>query len=227
VSNIVNGSFQVFVYDASGAVTGSGTVTISAATTSLDDIQTALSAIPNLTAAIDPTTGTLSINCSSGHTFTLAADTSNALAALGLNTLFTGSSAGDIAVNAFVQADPDRLAAAQVDPGGAYAAGDNRNALAIAAIQTTSMPLGGVSRTLDEFYGMLLAQIGTDVQQTEQGLTYQESMLEQLTNRRDAISGVSIDEEMTNLVKFQQAYSAAARLITRVDDMLRTVIEMV
>jgi flagellar hook-associated protein 1 len=225
--SIVNGSFQVFVYDTSGAVTGSGTVAIDAATTSLADVQTALSAIPNLTAAIDPTTGTLSINGSAGHTFALTADTSNALAALGLNALFTGSSAGDIAVDSLVQEDPDRLAAAQVDPSGAYAAGDNRNALAIAAIQTTPISLEGGSRTLDESYGMLLAHIGTDAQRTEQGLTYQQSMLDQLTNRRDAISGVSIDEEMTNLVKFQQAYSAAARLITRVDDMLRTVIEMV
>jgi flagellar hook-associated protein 1 FlgK len=99
--------------------------------------------------------------------------------------------------------------------------------LAIAAIQTTPITLGEVSRTLEDSYGMLLVQIGTDAQRTEQGLTYQQSMLEQLTNRRDAISGVSINEEMTNLVKFQQAYNAAARLIMRVDDMLRTIVEMV
>ena len=99
--------------------------------------------------------------------------------------------------------------------------------LAIAAIQTTPIALGEVSRTLGDSYGMLLVQIGTDAQRTEQGLTYQQSMLEQLTNRRDAISGVSINEEMTNLVKFQQAYNAAARLIMRVDDMLRTIVKMV
>jgi flagellar hook-associated protein 1 len=182
---------------------------------------------PNLTAAIDPTIGALSIKDSSGYTFAFAADTSNTLAALGLNTLFMGSSVGDIAVNALIQEDPDRLAAAKVDPSGAYAAGNNRNALAIAAIQTTPIALGEVSRTLEDSYGMLLVQIGTDAQRTEQGLTYQQSMLEQLTNRRDAISGVSINEEMTNLVKFQQAYNAAARLIMRVDDMLRTIVEMV
>jgi flagellar hook-associated protein 1 FlgK len=73
----------------------------------------------------------------------------------------------------------------------------------------------------------LVSQIGTDAQRAEQDVAYQGAILEQLNNRRDAISGVSIDEEMTNLIKFQQAYSAAARLITQVDDMMRTILEMV
>jgi flagellar hook-associated protein 1 FlgK len=223
--DIVDGAFQVFVYDSSGAVTGSGTVTIDAATTSLADVQAALSAIPGLSASIDTAAGTLTIAGASGQTVAFGRDTSNVLAALGLNTLFTGSQARDIGVNPLVLSNPDRLATAQVAGDGTFAAGDNRNALAIAAVQRTPL-LDGASRTLDEFYGMLVGQIGTDAQQAEQGLAYEEAMLEQLTNRREAISGVSIDEEMTNLIKFQQAYSAAARLITRVDEMLRTVIEM-
>jgi flagellar hook-associated protein 1 FlgK len=227
-NTIVDGSFQVFVYDSTGAVTGSGTVTIDAATTSLADVQSAFSAIPGLTASIDASTGTLSISGASGRTFAFGADTSHVLAALGLNTLFTGSKASDIAVAPLVQSNPDRLAAAQLDDAnGAFAAGDNRTAAAIAALQTTALTLDGTSRTLDDYYGMLVGQIGTDAQRAEQDVVYQGAILEQLNNRRDAISGVSIDEEMTNLVKFQQAYSAAARLITRVDEMMRTVIEMV
>jgi flagellar hook-associated protein 1 FlgK len=226
-SNIVNGSFQVFAYDSSGAVSGSGTVTIDPATMSLADVATALSAIPGVSGAIDPTKGILTISGSGGHTFALGADTSNVLAALGLNTFFTGSGAHDIAVNPLVQGDPNHLAAAQLESDGTYAAGDNRNALAISAVQTTSLNLAGASCTIDDFYGALLGQIGADAQQAEQGVTQQDAVLEQLTNRRDAISGVSIDEEMTNLIKFQQAYTAAAKLITQVDDMMRTVIEMV
>jgi len=140
--------------------------------------------------------------------------------------LFMGSTAGDITINPTIQQNSDHLAAAVLESDGTYAVGDNRNALAIAALQTTPLNLGGTWRTLDEYHGMLLGQVGTDAQQAEQGLAYQEAMLTQLTNRRDSISGISIDEEMTNLIKFQQAYSAAARLITRVDEMLRTVIEM-
>jgi flagellar hook-associated protein 1 FlgK len=139
--------------------------------------------------------------------------------------LFKGTSAGDIVINPLIQQDPNKLAAAKRESDGTYAAGDNRNALAIAALQTT--PPTGSTRTLDESYGQLISQIGTDAQRAEQDVAYQGAILEQLNNRRDAISGVSIDEEMTNLIKFQQAYSAAARLITRVDDMMRMVIEMV
>lgn len=141
--------------------------------------------------------------------------------------LFTGSTASDIALNPTIRQNPDNLAAAVLESDDTYASGDNRNALAIAALQTTPLDLAGTARTLDEYYGMLVGKIGTDTQQAEQGLAYQGAILEQLNHRRDSISGVSIDEEMTNLVKFQQMYSAAARLITRVDEMLRTVIEMV
>jgi flagellar hook-associated protein 1 FlgK len=141
--------------------------------------------------------------------------------------LFTGSSAGDITVNATIQQDPNKLAAAQREADYTYAVGDNRNALAIAALQTTPVTLGDTSRTLDEYYGQLIGQVGTDAQRAEQEVAYQGAILEQLNNRRDAISGVSIDEEMTNLIKFQQAYSATARLITRVDEMMRTILEMV
>lgn len=226
-SNIVNGSFQVFVYDSSGTVSGPGTVTIDPATMSLADVVTALSAIPGVAASIDPTKDTLTISGTGGHTFALGTDTSNVLAGLGLNTLLTGSGAHDIAVNPLVQGDPNRLAAAQLESDGTYAAGDNRNALAIAAVQTTPLNFSGASRTIDDFYGTLVGQIGAEAHQTEQGVTQQDTVLKQLTNRRDAISGVSIDEEMTNLIKIQQAYDAAAKLITQVDEMMRTVIEMV
>ena len=51
-------------------------------------------------------------------------------------------------------------------------------------------------------------------------------MVNHLENYRESVSGVSLDEEMVNLVKFQHAYEAAAKLITTVDDMLNTVLNM-
>jgi len=52
----------------------------------------------------------------------------------------------------------------------------------------------------------------------------QESLLTQLENRRESISGVSLDEEMSNLMMYQHAYQAAARVITTLDTMLDTVV---
>jgi flagellar hook-associated protein 1 FlgK len=65
------------------------------------------------------------------------------------------------------------------------------------------------------------------MQQTDQRYDYQSSMVAQLDNYRESISGVSLDEEMINLIKFQHAYDAAAKLITTVDELLNTVINMV
>ena len=52
-------------------------------------------------------------------------------------------------------------------------------------------------------------------------------MLGQLTQQRDAVSGVSLDEEMTNMIKFQRAFDAAARLVNTADEMFQTLLNMV
>lgn len=49
-------------------------------------------------------------------------------------------------------------------------------------------------------------------------------LVTQITNQRESSSGVSLDEEMTNLVKFQKSYAAAARMVTMMDDMLNTIV---
>ncbi len=52
-------------------------------------------------------------------------------------------------------------------------------------------------------------------------------IVNQLKNQRDSVTGVSMDEEMTRMVQYQQAYEAAAKVITTVDEMMATVIQMV
>jgi flagellar hook-associated protein 1 FlgK len=52
-------------------------------------------------------------------------------------------------------------------------------------------------------------------------------MMVQLENQREAVSGVSLDEEMINLIKFQNAYAAAAKMITTADEMMQTVLQMI
>jgi flagellar hook-associated protein 1 FlgK len=171
-SNILNGSSQVFVYDSTRALPDSGTVAIDRASMSLANVVTALSAIPGITARIDSTKGILAVSGTGGHIFAFASDTSNVLGTLGLNTLFTGSGARDIAVNALVQQKLDYLATAQPVPNGTYAVGDNSHALAIAALQTTLINLAGTSPTIDDFYHNLVGQIGSDARRAEQGATH-------------------------------------------------------
>jgi len=65
-----------------------------------------------------------------------------------------------------------------------------------------------------------VTQIGADTQQAQQNLTNQTSLVESLTNRRASVSGVSLDEEMSNLLQFQRGYQASARALTAMDQMI-------
>ena len=78
--------------------------------------------------------------------------------------------------------------------------------------------------SLGDSYGATLAQLGVDVQQANRMKAGEDVLVTNLSNQRDSLSGVSLDEEMMNLVKFQKSYSAAARMVTMMDDMLDTIV---
>lgn len=75
-----------------------------------------------------------------------------------------------------------------------------------------------------DFYGANIAQMGIDVQQADRMKAGEDVLVTHLSNQRESLSGVSLDEEMTNLVRFQKSYSAAARIVTMMDDMLDTIV---
>jgi len=80
--------------------------------------------------------------------------------------------------------------------------------------------------SLGDYYGATVAQLGVDVQQANRMKAGEDVLLTNVANQRESISGVSLDEEMTNLIKFQKSYSAAARMVTMMDDMLSTIMNM-
>ncbi|HEX3027932.1 MAG TPA: flagellar hook-associated protein FlgK [Clostridia bacterium] len=79
----------------------------------------------------------------------------------------------------------------------------------------------------EDFMKSLVATLGIDAQQAERLTSNQQTIVQQIDNRRTSTSGVSIDEEMANLVKYQQAYSAAARMITTMSEVYDTLINRV
>ena len=139
------------------------------------------------------------------------------------NAFFSGTNAGDIEVNPDIVSDATKIAAA--GPGGSIP-GDNSLAVAMASLQH-QLTMGGNSSTFSSFYQSVVGEIGSDVQQAQMQFTQQKSMAEYLDNYRESISGVNLDEEMVNLIKFQNAYDAAAKIIATVDEMLERVINMV
>lgn len=120
------------------------------------------------------------------------------------------------------------VAAADADPASlAGGTGNNINAQNIADIYNKPVAMSSGTMTLESFYNGLVGKVGVDVQNAEQTETQSSGLLKQLDNLRESNSGVSLDEELSNLVKYQKAYEGAAKLINVGTDMLDTVLGLV
>jgi flagellar hook-associated protein 1 FlgK len=106
--------------------------------------------------------------------------------------------------------------------------GDNSGATAMAdVIATNTYAIDGTSSekvTLKNYLQSLIGQIGVNAQSANQFTTNSQTMLDAAENRRSSVSGVSLDEELTNLIQFQHSYGAAAKVVTTLDTMLDTLI---
>jgi flagellar hook-associated protein 1 FlgK len=105
----------------------------------------------------------------------------------------------------------------------ARGAGNGDNALAIAGIRFARVMVGG-SQTINEYYQALITETGLKGEVAENENINRGLIVENLMNLRTSISGVNIDEELVNLVKFQHGYAAAARFVTEVNKMLEVLI---
>jgi flagellar hook-associated protein 1 FlgK len=159
-------------------------------------------------------------------------------------TDITGA-AGDITVRSDIKADPDLLSrgtatTAPVPPPvppaafpAAVAVGDNTVAqeMAAAFTETGTIPAAGKlpeidQATLSDYAGDLLAYYATATQRTETARDFQRTMHDELQFRADNKSGVNVDEELSNMVVFEQAYNASARVISTVQQMFDTLDRM-
>ncbi|MGZ3579967.1 MAG: flagellar hook-associated protein FlgK [Syntrophales bacterium] len=131
----------------------------------------------------------------------------------------TSTLAKDMQVDSSIVADVRKIAA------GTTVNGDGDNASSIAALQNDASSMGS-GMTIDNFYESLTSRVGQDVVNAQNTLDHQTSVMNQLENQRDAVSGVSLDEEMLNLIKYQAAYNAAGRLVATVNTMMNNLINL-
>ncbi len=164
-------------------------------------------------------------NFTSGTTFNIAGDlavTVTGTPAAGDRIRFSQSenAARTMSLSSDVKFSRSKIAA------GSRSATDGENGIDLAFLQntlsfdgTSLTNAGSGSFTFDEFYSSMISEMGVEARSARGNMDQQEAIILQLENRREGLSGVSIDEEMLNMIKFQQAFNASARVVTVVDEM--------
>jgi flagellar hook-associated protein 1 FlgK len=140
-------------------------------------------------------------------------------------------SAANISLSSAVLADARAIAAGTggTDPvtgNPVYKAGTGDIALAISQLRdaTANPALGGAS--IGGFYAALVSKVGLEVRTANENTVAGNALVSQADIRRQSVSGVSIDEELVQLIRFQNAYAAAARVVTVADEMLQELVNM-
>ena len=132
----------------------------------------------------------------------------------------TSTLAKDMQISATIVNDAGKIAASATVNNG-----DGDNAGSINAIKDSLLMGGGIS-SIDNFYQSLVARVGNDVADAKRILDHQTAVMNQLESQKEAVSGVSVDEEMLNLIKYQAGYNAAARMCGVVNQMMDVLINL-
>lgn len=221
----VNGSFVVHVRDKTTGLLSSTLIEVDldgldGDDATLNSLAAAIDAIDNVSATVSG--GRLTLNADSDAVeIRFSQDSSGALAALGINGFFEGRDARDIAVHAALRARPQLIAAARNGQ-----PGDNQAARAIAAMETT--PLGSLSgQSLKAGYESMINTLASKAATARGESASSRAVRETLEAQREALSGVSLDEEAINLMKYQRAYQGAARVVAAIDELMQTLLAMV
>jgi flagellar hook-associated protein 1 FlgK len=149
------------------------------------------------------------------------ADTSGVLAALGINTFFSGTDAKNIAVNETLQQEPSLLAAGSI-----FLPSDGANARRVASLDTAASDLlTGVS--IPEFFNGLANSVAVTAAGANSDVDAASAVQSALQAQRESISGVNLDEEAIALVKFQRAFQGAARFVSVVDQMIGDLVNLI
>lgn len=219
-----NGSFEIQVYTPATGQTRRTRVQVDLdglrTDTSLTSLAATLDAIDGVSATIT-SAGRLQLSSeSSDQQLAFADDTSGVLAALGINTFFTGSSSLDLGVNSVIVDDPRKFAASKNGVGE-----DTDNAVDLAGFgnrQLASQSNASIMNLYERMVGEASQAASVAKSVADGHRTFEQAIQGQLT----ANSGVSIDEETIKLLAYQRTYQASAKYISVVDSLLQTLINL-
>jgi flagellar hook-associated protein 1 FlgK len=220
----VNGTFQVQVLNTTTGLTQTSQIEINenglSNDTTLNSLADQLNGISGLSASVN-SSGQLQVSTTSPDVqVAFAGDTSGALAALGINTFFSGNDAASLSVNSIVANDPSTFAASA---GGIGV--DTQVAQQLAGFASQPLASAG-GATISDVYNSLAANVtqGSSVAQSASSAasTYEDS----LQSQQQSISGVSLDTQTVEMLQYQQAYEASAKYISEIDSLLQTLTQL-
>lgn len=146
----------------------------------------------------------------------------------------TAITAANITVNPDIEDNVQRIATGASTGTDPVESGDGSIALAISSLASSwdsyiaitggTAPLN--TNSLQDYYGALVSKMGSNVAQSTRMTEGENVLIAQLTSSRESVSGVSLDEEMVNLIKYQKGYSSAARVVTILDSVLDSLLGM-
>ncbi|KFL35352.1 MULTISPECIES: flagellar hook-associated protein FlgK [unclassified Sulfurospirillum] len=244
--NIESGTFDVIVYDSSGLEVGRKTITIGSTTTMTDNTfsdsivsqinsstddnsdNNSLNDVDDYFTAIYMEDGTFSLSPTtnnSGYTIAIEDNGTNFPGAIGISQFLTGTDASDISVATQYQKDPSSMAGFA-----APTSGDNTVANAMVQLQYDSLSFYNnglvTSGTLDGYYTSLTTHIASEANAADSSLSTNSTLYNTAYTEFQSTSGVNEDEELANLIMYQASYTAAAKIITTIDEMLDTLLGM-
>lgn len=221
-----HGSFQLHVTQKSSGQRVTTTINVDldginpAADTTLTSLAADIDAAANISASV-LANGKLRIGVDSGDfEITFSDDSSDVLAALGINTFFTGHNSFDIGVSDAVKSNVGFVAA-----GRNHVPGDNGNALLMEGLREAKFnQLGGLSLT--DMWARHVEGVAIRLDQANRQVEADTVVLDSLQAQQQVVSGVNADEEAINLLSFQRMFQASARFLSVVDEMLETIIAL-
>lgn len=222
---IDNGSFEIRVTDSRTGETKSYEFPVKQlgleSDTTAEELATAINNVSGLNASVT-NDGRFEIKSDSpAISFSFANDTSGALAALGINTFFTGNAANTIAVKQEILSDPSLLA---VSLDGVGNGASNAIRLSEAFSSPTEL-LGG--RSLNGIYDSIVSEMTRDIN-TQKGVTDGlRNFLQTLESKHLGISGVSLDEEAVKMLLYQKAFQATAKVVSAASELLDTLVNII
>ena len=236
------GNVNFYFYDkTSGEYVSSGQLDFDSTTTGVQNFDPSKHSLQDVVSAINNTfptelsasvqDGKLVINTAAGSNlqFALGTDSTGMMAALGVNTFFTGTNATNMAVSSQLHDNVNFVAAGQVNGQQQVNTGDNATATAIGKLASTAVTISTTwktttNQTIGQYYASLVTTVGADTRLAQTNSEYHNALTSDISDQVSSASGVNLDEEMANLIKYQHSYTAAAKLITTADQMLQTLL---